>query len=130
LNDFGLAKAFQDLCAKFNKSTLRLNCEVEGLEHRLESYLELAIYRICQELLNNVVKHAQATTADILLVQEEGEITLKVRDNGIGYSQKPGHKKGIGLRTISDRVKLLNGTFSITTPAPGKGTLVVIRIPL
>ncbi|PSR51845.1 hypothetical protein AHMF7605_28435 [Adhaeribacter arboris] len=86
------------------------------MEYPLESYLELAMYRICQELLTNVTKHAEATSVDILLMQEEGELILKVRDNGKGINPEPGKKSGIGLRTIQDRIKLLNGTFAINTP--------------
>jgi len=100
------------------------------VEGPLESYVELALYRISQELLTNVVKHAQATEADLLLAQEEGMITLKVRDNGRGMNQENGKTKGIGLRTIADRIKLLNGTFTLTKPLTGKGTLVIIQLPV
>ncbi|MGI4871175.1 MAG: CheR family methyltransferase [Janthinobacterium lividum] len=130
LNNYGLAKSIQDLCQKYSQTRIRINCEVVGLEGRLESYLEVAVYRICQELLTNVTKHAEATNADILLVQEDGEITLKVRDNGQGISSEPGKSTGIGLRTIKDRVNLLNGTFSLHTPDTGIGTQVTIQIPL
>lgn len=102
------------------------------LEGRLESYLELALYRINQELLTNVAKpkHAQATQVDLLLVQEDGEIMLKVRDNGRGMNLKTGKTTGIGLRTIADRIKLLNGTCVLSTLPSGKGTLVTIQLPV
>ncbi|QCR22381.1 PAS domain S-box protein [Pontibacter sp. SGAir0037] len=129
LNDFGLEKAMESLCQQYDQSLFQVNCEVD-LEERLASYLEIALYRISQELLNNVVKHAQATQADILLVQEDGEIILKVRDNGQGMKQESGKKKGIGLRSIADRVKLLNGTFLITESKTGRGTLATVRIPV
>ncbi|QNF34837.1 PAS domain S-box protein [Adhaeribacter swui] len=128
LQDFGLTRALQELCRSYEQSSIEVNCDVD-LEGRLESYLELAIYRIAQELLTNVAKHAQATRADLLLEQEEGNIMLKVRDNGKGINLKNGKPKGIGLRTIGDRVNLLNGTFTVSTPASGKGTLVVIQLP-
>ncbi|PSR55932.1 hypothetical protein AHMF7605_21715 [Adhaeribacter arboris] len=129
LEDFGLTQAMEDLCQKYEQSAIQVNCEVD-LEGRLESYLELAIYRMAQELLTNVVKHAQATEADLLLTQEEGEITLKLRDNGQGMNLKNGKSKGLGLRAIADRVKLLNGTFTIATPSTGKGTLMIIQLPV
>jgi signal transduction histidine kinase len=130
LNELGLAKSIQDLCQKYSKTRIRIQCEIVGLESRLESYLEVAVYRICQELLTNVTKHAEATTADILLVEEDSEITLKVRDNGKGISQEPNKLAGIGLRTIQDRIKLLNGTFSLHIPDTGIGTQITIRIPI
>jgi two-component system CheB/CheR fusion protein len=130
LNEFGLAKSIQDLCQKYSQTRIRMHCEITGLESRLESHLEVAVYRICQELLTNVTKHAEATSADVLLVQEDDEIMLKVRDNGKGMSPEPGKPTGIGLRTIEDRVKLLNGTFSLHTPDTGIGTQVTIQIPI
>ncbi|MGI4742656.1 MAG: CheR family methyltransferase [Janthinobacterium lividum] len=130
LHKIGLTKSIRDLGQRYSQTRIRVNCEVIGLENQLESYLEVAVYRICQELLTNVTKHAEATATDILLVQEDGELTLKVRDNGKGISPEPGKSAGIGLRTIEDRVKLLNGTFSLHTPDTGKGTQVTIQIPI
>lgn len=130
LDQVGLAKAIQDLCQQYSKTRIRMQCEVAGLATRLESYLEVAVYRICQELLTNVTKHAEATSADILLIVEDNELTLKVRDNGKGISPDAGKATGIGLRTIQDRVALLNGTFSLHTPATGLGTQITIQIPI
>ena len=130
LKDFGLTESIRDLCQQYSRTHIRVNCEVVGLESPLESYLEVAIYRICQELLTNVTKHAEASSADILLVQEDDAITLKVRDNGKGIGPEPDKSNGIGLQTIKDRVKLLNGTFSLHTPNTGSGTQVNIRFPM
>ncbi|WP_394336245.1 PAS domain-containing sensor histidine kinase [Adhaeribacter arboris] len=130
LKDFGLTRAVEDLCKQYRQSSIEVNCDAEEMEYPLESYLELAMYRICQELLTNVTKHAEATSVDILLMQEEGELILKVRDNGKGINPEPGKKSGIGLRTIQDRIKLLNGTFAINTPAGGKGTQITVQIPI
>ncbi|UOG73332.1 PAS domain-containing protein [Hymenobacter tibetensis] len=129
LNNFGLAKSIRDLCQNYSQTRIRVNCEIVGLENRLEPYLEVAVYRICQELLTNVTKHAEATSADVLLVQEDGDVTLKVRDNGKGVSPERSKSAGIGLRTIKDRVNLLNGTFSLHTPDTSTGTQVTVRIP-
>jgi PAS domain S-box-containing protein len=130
LNEFGLAKSIQSLCQKYSKTRIRMQCEVAGLENRLESHLEVAVYRICQELLTNVTKHAEATSADVLLVQDDGNLTLKVRDNGKGMSPVAGNPTGIGLRTIQDRVHLLNGTFVLHTPDTGVGTQITIQLPI
>jgi signal transduction histidine kinase len=130
LDKLGLAKAIQDLCQKYNKTRIRMQCEIVGLDNRLESYLEVAIYRICQELLTNVTKHAEATSADILLIEEDNELTLKVRDNGKGIGSEPSKLIGIGLRSIQDRVEFLNGTFSLHVPDTGIGTQITIQIPI
>jgi PAS domain S-box-containing protein len=130
LKDFGLREAIQDICNIYNQKSLQVHCRLEGLKERLESYLELAVYRISQELLNNVVKHAQATEATLHLSKRADHMILQVQDNGIGLTKEEIKTKGIGLRTIRDRVKLLNGTVSITSPKAGKGTLITIRIPV
>jgi len=130
LKDFGLREAIQDICNIYNQKSLQVHCRLEGLKERLESYLELAVYRISQELLNNVVKHAQASEATLHLSKRADHMILQVQDNGIGLTKEEIKTKGIGLRTIRDRVKLLNGTVSITSPRSGKGTLITIRIPV
>ncbi|MCC9166284.1 PAS domain-containing protein [Pontibacter harenae] len=130
LNDFGLEKALEDLCEKYENSSLFLNCKSDGLQERLEPHIEIAIFRIAQELVNNIVKHAKASAASLQLSQQNEQITLQVRDNGKGFNYEDGKTKGLGLRSIKDRVKLLNGSFSITKPKTGKGTLVTVQIPL
>jgi PAS domain S-box-containing protein len=130
LDEVGLAKSILGLCQQYSKTRIRMHCEIIGLKTRLESYLEVAVYRICQELLTNVTKHAEATSADILLIEEDNEITLKVRDNGKGIGSEPDKLTGIGLRTIRDRLELLNGTFALHVPDTGVGTQVTIQIPI
>ncbi|MBB6610909.1 PAS domain-containing protein [Pontibacter sp. Tf4] len=130
LKDFGLKRAITDMCESLKSDNLQLDCEIESFETKLDVYQELLLYRISQELINNILKHAKATEAKILLYQEDGEIFLKVRDNGVGVKKRLTGQKGIGLRSIEDRVKLLNGTFAVSVPSTGKGTQVVVSIPL
>ena len=88
------------------------------------------IYRMIKELVTNALKHSSATTIDVLLMQENGRITLKVTDNGIGF--KPfTYKSGShqGLASIGEQVSLLDGTMNIQ-PATGGGTAVVISMPM
>ena len=88
------------------------------------------IYRMIKELVTNALKHSSATTIDVLLMQEDGRITLKVTDNGIGF--KPfTYKSGShqGLASIGEQVSLLDGTMNIQ-PATGGGTAVVISMPM
>ena len=129
LHDFGLEVAINDFCKRFADLALRLTCRVTGLGGRLDPHLELALYRICQELILNVVKHAGADQASLLLESKDGELVLEISDNGRGFRGDQGITKGRGLRTIRDRVKLLNGTLDITGDA-GKGVRVAICLPL
>ena len=86
-----------------------------------------AAYRIAQEALHNIVKHAQATRVDIRLTTEDGALTLVVQDNGVGFDSGgafPGH---IGLRSMRERTAKTNGTIEITS-APGAGTCITARL--
>jgi signal transduction histidine kinase len=128
LHDFGLEKAIDNFCQRFTGTELRLTCRVVNLDDRLDPPLEVALYRISQELILNAVKHAGADRVTLLLEKQAGELVLEVNDNGKGFG--PGHAaaKGMGLRTIRDRVKLLNGTADFAS-SPG-GVRATIRLPL
>jgi PAS domain S-box-containing protein len=132
LQERGLAVAMEDFCRRFSHTGIQLACH--GLEERLDPYLETAIYRISQELVNNIAKHAGATRARIEVLREGGQVVIEAQDNGKGIDPDkalaPGEKgKGIGLKTIQDRVKLLEGRLSIEA-APGGGTLITISLPV
>jgi signal transduction histidine kinase len=128
LRDFGLQTAIEDFCKRFTDTGLHLTCRMAGLGGRLDPHLEIALYRISQELILNVVKHAAADRATLVVEIQGGWLTLEVTDNGKGFSTNQVAPKGIGLRTIRDRVKLLNGTVDLAG-VPGGGVRVTIRIP-
>jgi signal transduction histidine kinase len=113
LHDFGLETAVDEFCKRFTGTGLRLTYRVENLAGRLDPHLEVALYRISQELILNVVKHAGADQASLLLEKRAGEIMLEVNDNGKGLRPDNVLPKGMGLCTIRDRVKLLNGTLEL-----------------
>ncbi len=127
LEEYGLEVAIQDFCQRFSHTGLQLSCH--GLESRLERHLETAVYRIAQELVNNIVKHAGATRARIEVFKEGDWVVIEAQDNGKGMAEGQPNGKGIGLKTISDRVKLLEGIISIDA-APGRGTLITISLPI
>jgi signal transduction histidine kinase len=129
LKDYGLEAAIQDFCRRFEGTSTRLHCRVSGLAGRLESHLELALYRMGQELVNNIMKHSGATEALLLLAHQQEWIVLEAQDNGRGFVPEVREAKGIGLKMICDRVELLNGTLSIATPAGG-GSRITICVPL
>lgn len=128
LEEFGLKTAIADMCRQLEDG-IHFRYKLTGLEHRLEKYLELAIYRTMQELLMNVVKHSGATHAYTELKISPTQILIKVKDNGRGINDTPKHKPGIGLASIRSKIKLLNGRVEITSP-PNEGTQVEVTIPL
>ena len=129
LSRLGLEAALEDLAASLEADhSLKVNLQILGLNTRLEETTEIMIYRIIQELSNNVVKHAGATRLLIQINKTEEEIFLVVEDNGIGLDPEILiQSRGIGMKSIESRVKYLNGTMDISG---GKGTCVSVHIPL
>lgn len=127
LMEEGLKVAVETICEQLN-GEVKFSSRINGLTPRLPSFLGLAIYRIIQELLMNIIKHARADKADIQLEADESAITIRVRDNGQGFDATPGQTKGIGLQTMRYKVGLLSGTFDVMSEK-GSGTTVAITIP-
>ena len=130
LSRLGLEAALEDLSASLeNDHHLNVDLQVLGLETRLGETTEIMIYRIVQELCNNVVKHADATRILIQINKTEDEIFLVVEDNGIGMDPETLiQSRGIGMKSIESRVKYLNGSMDIS--GQGKGTCVSVHIPM
>ena len=88
-----------------------------------------ALFRIFQETLTNVARHANATEVNVRLAEEEGGLTLEVRDNGKGVNEEQlSAGRSLGILGMRERALMLGGEFTITG-APGKGTTVRVRIP-
>jgi signal transduction histidine kinase len=126
LEDFGLEITLKELCKKLTNKKLRLNCELEGLESRFERDLEIALFRISQELINNIIKHSQAKEGLIKISNKNGRITVVAQDNGKGFEAAV-KTEGQGLRNIKNRVKLLNGQIEIKSEI-SKGTTITINL--
>ncbi len=128
LLDFGLAVALQDICDDYSVAPLRMRCRVQNLPAHLPAHLLLALYRMAQELANNIVKHAQATQATLHIFAEDHTLVLRAEDNGLGFGQaQPPSGKGMGWQTLQDRVRLLQGTL---THHFQHGTHITIRVPI
>ncbi|MDO6389554.1 chemotaxis protein CheB [Pontibacter sp. BT731] len=126
LKEFGLKTAIQEMINRFKSPQLRITSTLIVPDNSLDYAVSLPVYRIAQELLNNVVKHSGATKADVALTVADSTIHLRVRDNGKGIDQKNMQtKKGVGLKSIKNRINLLDGDFEIVTEA-GKGCLIEI----
>ncbi|WP_299124065.1 sensor histidine kinase [uncultured Winogradskyella sp.] len=128
----GLLKAVRNMADKVSTSNkIQIDVLDHGLDNRLENSLELTLFRVIQELITNVIKHAQATETTIHLTNHEDSINIMVEDNGKGFnpSQITKINKGMGISSIDKRVEHLDGKLTIESDK-NKGTTVIIDIPL
>jgi len=125
----GLGTAVRTFLDNMKDGSIRVNLYVDGLDEKIDSNTETVLYRVIQESVNNVIKHAAASQLDISLIGEGDTISATIEDNGKGFlvSDIAG-KDGIGLKNIQSRVAYLKGTVEWDS-APGKGTVVVVNIP-
>ncbi len=129
---FGIIDALSDFCEGISASgRLKVNMQAFGFDDkRLDSQVEVVLYRIIQELLNNVLKYADASEAQVQLTWVENNVSVTVEDNGKGFdTQNLEQNKGAGLRNVQARVDYLNGTLDIQSK-PGEGTSVLVEIIL
>ncbi|MEP0676100.1 MAG: ATP-binding protein, partial [Nonlabens ulvanivorans] len=127
----GLIPTLESLAHKVSQGG-KVHVEVlhHGLDQSLENSLELTIFRILQELLSNIIKHAQATNAVISLTAYEDSINIMVEDDGIGFKKESNQENaGIGLHNIEKRIEDLDGTIEIDSQL-NHGTTVNLDIPL
>lgn len=116
-------------CTDINASgQLEIDLQFHGHLEEMSKSIELIFYRITQELIQNIIKHAQATQAVIQIIQDNDRLNLIVEDNGIGFEQTA-NNKGFGLQNLQFRVQALQGYISVTSPK-GKGTSVYIEFDL
>ena len=131
LKEFGLSAAIECQAEDFSQRTgitCRAQCDDEGLD--IEERAALAIFRIVQEALTNVAKHAHASLVALRLYRDHQQLIVEIRDNGRGISNIDLHKpKSFGLRGIRERIRSLNGQLSISPGAQG-GTHIVLSLPL
>ncbi len=134
LDDLGLIPTLRWYVQNFsNRLNIYSNFEAMGLEEKLPPQIETAFYRIIQEALNNIAKHAQADRVEISLMRRDSKILASIQDNGKGFDlDKVLHpespERGFGLIGIQERVSLLGGQIEIQS-RPGSGTLIHIEVP-
>jgi signal transduction histidine kinase len=126
---FGLREALRDFCESIQSTTgLKVFYQHFGEARQLDNTAQVFIYRIIQELVNNVVKHAEATEVIVQLATSTDKTVITVEDNGKGFNDDIlSHTKGAGMANIRYRMQYFNGTLDIVT-APGKGTSVNIEL--
>jgi len=125
----GLPLALDELLGRMKGPGLEVSFEVAGFEERLPEQTETILYRVVQEAVNNVVKHAGAGRLSVQLTRDDEGVAINIEDDGRGFdTDASAHFGGIGLKNIVSRLKLLKGTAEIHS-APGKGTLVAVFVP-
>lgn len=132
LHDMGLEVALRDMYQhKLEPHHISFNFSFNIKTERLPANIEIIIYRILQELLNNVIKHAGATHINVLVLQKENELYISQTDNGKGMeiNTLSDAKHGFGLKNIANRLHILNGLYEIFSN-PDKGTKILMNIPL
>jgi signal transduction histidine kinase len=130
LDDFGLVPALERLVDGFSERTGIAVDLAETLgEERLPRDVETAFYRIVQEALTNVARHAGATRADVVLRRTPSGASLVVEDDGSGFEPGSASSSSLGLVGMRERVGLLDGRFTLVS-APGSGTTIRVEVPL
>ncbi len=126
----GLAMAVREFLDKIDGRILKVNLYSEGLDKQIDTNVETVLYRVIQESVNNVMKHARASHLDISLIKDDDGISATIEDNGNGFDTSDTSKfNGIGLKNIETRISYLKGTVEWSSEL-GKGTLVAIHVPL
>lgn len=134
LDDLGLVTSVRRLVVDLaDRAGIEWHTEVDGRERRLRPDAELALYRIAQEALRNVERHAGATRVSVDIRFTEREVSLDVLDNGVGFVLATGHRDfatggQLGLLGMKERAELLGGTLQVRT-SPGTGTRVTVSVP-
>jgi signal transduction histidine kinase len=127
----GLVAALEDMCDKISKTNnLQIEFHAFDLQDRLDEAVEITIYRMVQETLNNIIKHAKAEEVIVQLSKQDDSISITVEDDGIGFNVSQARAKGgMGMRNLDSRVKYLDGKLDIVSEQ-GKGTSIIIELPI
>lgn len=126
----GLLPAIKKLAEKLSISgKLQMHVVDFGFDSRLENTLEIAIFRMVQELATNIIKHSKATEATIHLTHHDDVINIIIEDNGVGFVHDATARDGMGISSIQKKVSQLGGSFTVDS-MPGKGTTILIDLPV
>jgi signal transduction histidine kinase len=128
LKDLGLVEALKSECARFSQCRLEVNAE--DIPERLPEEVALCLYRIAQEGLRNIARHAGASRTQVALRRLDGGLQLVVQDNGAGFDPRQGRARAsLGHASMRQRVALLGGRVDIQS-SPGRGTTILAWVPL
>ena len=128
LDDLGLSAALQHVVDDFSSRTgIRSTFSCEDMKKPLPKDIASCLYRVTQECLANVAKHAGASSVRVRLAGEQGEVELSIKDNGKGFDPQDNTVHGLGLLSMKERVRLVNGVVDVSS-SPGRGTTVSVRV--
>lgn len=131
LDDLGMVPAIEHLLHEFSHRTgILISLDVAETEREFRDPVATAVYRMVQETLTNVARHARASEVRVAIRADDADLTISIRDNGVGFDTSlQGGGKSFGLLGIRERAQTLGGSAEISS-APGAGTKITIRIPL
>jgi signal transduction histidine kinase len=133
LDDLGLPSALSALAASLaERHAIAVDVQFVGVVERLPPEIETAVYRVVQEALTNVIRHARAGAASVLVERRTNEIRLIIEDNGVGFdpdSRTDEGRPGLGLSGMRERLRLVDGTLELET-ASGTGTTLFVQVPI
>lgn len=131
LDRFGLRKAIESLVRSVAAaSKMRVDLQCDDIDQVFPEQSRINVYRIVQECLGNVMKHAQATEVNIRIQRRDERVVFTIRDNGRGFTQNAdAGRRGFGLTGMGERASLLGGNIEVQS-APGHGTMLMVDIPI
>lgn len=133
LDDLGLGLALHSQVKKYlEPAGVQVQLRAAGLRDELPAEVETAVFRVVQEAITNIARHAQASEANISLTKKDDRLIVRVEDNGVGFDPDQvmhRQRKAWGLRGMEERIALLGGKFYVGS-RPGNGTLVLAEVPL
>jgi signal transduction histidine kinase len=129
LEHLGLVDALRTRCDEVSVETgIPVRCHVGPEVNGVRGESALCLYRVAQEALRNVAKHAAARQATVSLARENGNLVMNITDDGGGFEPDAAARAGLGLISLDERVRTLDGTFDIKTAA-GAGTTISVTLP-
>jgi signal transduction histidine kinase len=130
LNDIGLESSIRVLIEKMDlRRSYEVNLTFNFIENRIDTSSQLAIYRIVQEAMNNIIKHAEANAINISIIDDVKEVTIVIKDNGKGFDTQNTNYMGIGIKNMVFRANALDGKLNIESKE-GEGTSFTIKAPI
>jgi signal transduction histidine kinase len=127
LDDLGLIPALEWQAREMSRTNnLRVTIDADSVPEDLPDEPRTCVYRVVQEALRNVIRHAKANTVQIHLAHDNSALRLTIQDDGEGFS--PERERGVGILGMEERVRHLNGVFKMTSQ-PGQGTTITVLLP-
>lgn len=128
--EYGIDKSFRDEIDRINKTgQFKATYDGPDIMPPLDQNTSIIIYRMSQEILNNMIKHSQASQIKLKVTASENFITLDFSDNGIGYDLSASNNHGSGIKNLTERARLIKAILSIDS-SPGNGSKISIKLPL